>query len=353
MLRIWVIVTLVAGVLAFSCAGRQSLHEAVAPQQATGEAIGSFEQALNSALGELDALALPKNVEPKLFNRLKSALAEALSARGEAKLVSRPPSGAANAVSDLEVVDNGDGTYSLVWSYVNAGDYNQDSIVNIMDVTPLAAHFNETAEPTNEWIDGNRDGGITILDVTPLAAGFFCELADYAVETSDDEGASWDEVARVNFSEGVEEPAGTRKSFVHLLTDPVEMALYRVVPYDSIGVEPGPESAPARFTSAPPALDLSDETPANAGEGTCDAPYLVEIDTQYRLVVMTGETEVTTELSFETLPPAFIAISEESPFMLTVENELAGDFWVQAAWRELAPLRSNKLYFRVEAQLPP
>ncbi|OPX22166.1 MAG: hypothetical protein B1H03_05065, partial [Planctomycetales bacterium 4484_113] len=65
----------------------------------------------------------------------------------EKKLVSSPPTGEANRVDDLALTDNGDGTYTLTWSYKNIGDYNQDGIVNVMDLTPLAVHLGEQVPP--------------------------------------------------------------------------------------------------------------------------------------------------------------------------------------------------------------
>jgi len=270
------------------------------------------------------------------------------------KTASKPPSGQSNRVDDLELIDNGDGTYTLAWSYFNVGDYNQDGIVNIQDITPLAAHFNESADASNEWIDGNGDTIINISDITPLAAGFFSQVAEYAVESSGDEGESWSEAMRVEFNAAIQEPAGTRKRFAVPLPEPAELNLYRVVPFDSSGTAFGPESNLVRFTAQPPTLKLSDETPADAGDGSYEAPYLVTVSTEYQLVVTIGEgSPVTTELSFQTFPPAMISISNESPFTLVVDNEMAGDFWVQALWREVAPVKSNRLYFRVEATLPP
>jgi len=116
----------------------------------------------------------PEGVDESLFSNLKSALAGQLrtlnAERGTSRIASSPPTCDANRVDDLALIDNGDGTYALTWSYRNVSDYNQDGIVNVLDITPLAAHFNEPTDETNESIDGSGDGAITILDVTPLAA---------------------------------------------------------------------------------------------------------------------------------------------------------------------------------------
>ena len=60
-----------------------------------------------------------------------------LQGRGE-KLASRVPIGPKNLINDLSYSVGGEGVFTLTWSYRNVGDYNQDGIVNIMDLTPLA-----------------------------------------------------------------------------------------------------------------------------------------------------------------------------------------------------------------------
>jgi len=76
-----------------------------------------------------------------------------------AKAVSAPPAGEANRVEDLSVADNGDGTYTLFWHYRNLGDYNQDGVVSIADVTPVAIHYGEHYSIMWQVIDEVIDAG--------------------------------------------------------------------------------------------------------------------------------------------------------------------------------------------------
>jgi len=135
-------------------------------------------------------------------------------------------------VHDLQLIDNGDGTYTLTWSYRNVGDYNQDGIVSISDITPLAVHFNETATPENEWIDGNGDSVINIADITPLAANFFTDCAGYRVQGQTAPG-SWTQVAEVPFSLAIGEGECLRFDY-----DLGALAhdFYRVLPYEASGL---------------------------------------------------------------------------------------------------------------------
>ena len=219
--------------------------------ETTGVAVVPTAVSLDQALAELDALPTPEDVDASLFSELKEALREALVGRvgrgfipaeeGTArlksrptqgiKIVSKPPTGEANKVDDLEVTDLGDGTYTLTWHYRNCGDYNQDGIVNIMDITPLAAHFNEATDETNEWVDGNGDTAITILDVTPLAAGFFNTVDHYEVEASHLDFGPWNIVANAPLVE----VTGERMRLTYDLGSSPAYTFWRVVPVDAEG----------------------------------------------------------------------------------------------------------------------
>ena len=180
-----VILAVLVFLLIGSCGKGKSASSLLAPQESvrgfpSQETEGRKLPSLDEVLAELDALPAPEGVDESVFSALKSALREALqntwttgvppvgtgetfTRRGEPvlqteekKLVSAPPTGEANRVNDLELVDNGDGTYALTWSYKNLGDYNQDGIVNIMDITPLAVHLGEPEGDPNsitEMID--------------------------------------------------------------------------------------------------------------------------------------------------------------------------------------------------------
>ena len=206
---------------------------------------------LSEALADLDALPTPEGVDEAVFSALKSALREALQntwttgvppvgtgetpvVQGEEKkLVSKPPTGEANRVDDLEITDLHDGTYTLTWSYRNTGDYNQDGIVNVMDITPLAVHFNESADETNEWIDGNGDSVINIADITPLAANFFTDCAGYSVQAADAADGTFNGIAL----ESLNDASGEGRLILSFDLPPGAPRFVRVVPLDGEEVE--------------------------------------------------------------------------------------------------------------------
>ena len=95
-------------------------------------------------------------------------------------------------VADLSAVplswDSETGT--LTWDYYHQGDYNQDGLVTVSDLTPLGVHY-DTAGPFDKataisCVDGNRDGYITVSDITPIGANYDSQVSGYYVFASDD-----------------------------------------------------------------------------------------------------------------------------------------------------------------------
>jgi uncharacterized delta-60 repeat protein len=212
---------------------------------------------VNSAIAELDAMATPKGADPAVFASLKDALREALIVRGTGKLVATPPTGTANSIPDLVVTDNGDGTYNFAWHYYNIGDYNQDGIVGVSDITPLAMHFGQTwdnAVPGDvntlpAVADGSNNEKVDIADVTPIAMNFGVEIANYRLDTSPNGIDSWGEVNVIPLSEGLDKETARMRFSVDL---PAYAGIwYHLVPRDGEGNSGQPSvafQAPATVT---------------------------------------------------------------------------------------------------------
>lgn len=222
--------------LLLSC-GQDVSHENGSSASITPSVVNSHFD-LNTALAEIGSYSAPPEVDAAVFAQLKSALSDALVARSKGKLVSSPPSGTANAVPDLEISDAGGGTVNLTWHYYNTGDYNQDGIVNVSDITPLAIHYNEavTSNPGDEnlllsVINGGGGTKIGIDDVTPIAMYFGSEVANYRIETSPTPGGAYTPVQPVAFSTA--QDAGTARAHFTANFAPTWANWYRVVPVDS------------------------------------------------------------------------------------------------------------------------
>ena len=283
-------------------------------------------------------------VDRELVASLTHLLESSLSTRRQ---TSAPPTNPSGKVTDLSARSGPGGTAVFAWSFLNPGDYNQDGIVNILDITPLAAHFQEPATATNEWIDGNGDSAITILDVTPLAANFFNVVSGYVLEHSpDNEEATYAEVLRDTVANMTVDDTG-RLQLELTLDSPVYGEYYRVRPYDeAVPDEPGIPSDPVMLGAAGLVLKLSETTPAESGDGKTEGtPYVLLTGTQYQLLVenMQG-ADLSAEATLTATPPFFVDIGGDVPRTLEVTDPHAGDFTVQAFVDDLS---SNAVYFRV------
>jgi outer membrane protein assembly factor BamB len=217
-----------------TCGGRK--HKApVVPELTGGGAQPQPRQevSLDQALAELEAMTGPEGVNEGIFQQLKDELARQLVARGEGKIVSTPP-GENSRVTDLDLIDNWDGTYSLVWHYYNLGDYDQNGTVAISDITPIAVHFGEQVPPGGKdsltgVIDGSGNGVVDIADITPIAQGFMRDVAGYRAEGTTSLLDPWEWVDDTPYESAV----GTGRKRFDLRLNYIDYQTYHVVPYDS------------------------------------------------------------------------------------------------------------------------
>jgi len=101
----------------------------------------------------------------------------------------------------------------------------------------LAFYFQQQANETNKWIDGNEDGIIDIKDITPLASNFGTECAGYLIERSEngDDFYEIEDYSKVSFNES--SGVGRKKFKSPDLENLVSGIYLRVVPYDSVNVK--------------------------------------------------------------------------------------------------------------------
>jgi len=76
----------------------------------------------------------------------------------------------------------------LTWSYACQGDYDQNGLVTITDLTPLGRFFGLQGPFDERFstsvVDGNGDGEISIADITPIGANFQRGVEGYNVFSS-------------------------------------------------------------------------------------------------------------------------------------------------------------------------
>jgi hypothetical protein len=218
----------------FSCGG----HNKARVGGAGASPVNSeHPQSLSDALAQLDALPVPADVKPEVFLQLKAALKSALTTNNQlptTRIVSTPPTGEANRVNDLAIADNGDGTYSLTWHYRNLGDYNQDGVVGVADITPLAVHYGETWTTGQEnsiaaVVDGSGNNKVDIADVTPIAMNFACSVDHYTIEASDAVDSDFTLISESSLSAT---DNSSRLNFNYSIGEPPTFAYWRIAPVD-------------------------------------------------------------------------------------------------------------------------
>jgi hypothetical protein len=231
---------------------------------------------LENALAELDALKTPPGVDAAVFTQLKASLRAALVERfnREGKITAKAPQGGVNIVNDLDYGQNGAMEWELTWTYKNVGDYNQDGIVNVADLTPIAIKFNMQAT-TPDVIVVNGGGGdkINVDDITPIAMHWYEETALYRIESSPTSSGIYTEVGNVNLLDGTR-PDGGFRHFTLLLPE-VANVWYRVVPYDSANNR-GIPGEPVHFLLPDGSPVVTNVTPGGGMAGT-DVTFVAEM----------------------------------------------------------------------------
>ncbi|MBN2083171.1 PKD domain-containing protein [bacterium] len=155
----------------------------------TGELAGADQQ-LDSLIS-LDVLSRAGVV---YLGQVITSAAQAGSFQGTARLArvefrpepfaarqaSTPPEAATATGLDWDVENK-----VLSWGYHLPGDYNQDGLVSVHDLTPLGVHFQEAgpfdSHSALSVIDGNSDGLITVNDITPIGQHFNRSIEGYRI----------------------------------------------------------------------------------------------------------------------------------------------------------------------------
>ena len=267
-----------------TCGGKQSSASSCQlPDGNGGQA--ATEKSLDEALAELDAYPCPEGVDEALFEELKDALAsqlesrfsnrdssaghsrlESRDSRPEGKIVSAPPIGDANKVTDLAITDNGDGTYTLSWHYRNSGDYDQNSIVDIADITQIAMHYGESYDIEDEdcllaVIDGSGNGAVDIADITPLAMNYSTNCEGYRIQGGNTLTGSFTSLGNVS----LQTATGDGRLEFNTGATSILYLYSRVVPYDWQGKDGEPSDAvlvpgdPPEIVSVSPISGMEDE----------------------------------------------------------------------------------------------
>ena len=89
-------------------------------------------------------------------------------------------------------------TTVIEWPYTNPGDYDQNKVVTIADLTPLGQYFGSVATDGKfdyrsvlSLVDGDGNGVINISDLTPIGANLGNTVDDYRLYRSADPDADY------------------------------------------------------------------------------------------------------------------------------------------------------------------
>jgi PKD repeat protein len=264
--------------------------------QATGLLAGGSPSPVADNLLELHALGTPGRVTSgqilARFQQRPGFSGGGVLAR--VWLARRPmPRGASatpvlnSAKVDLDL----DANAKLSWSLVHPGDYNQDGLVSINDLTPLGASIGQSVAPSKfppntalSVVDGNDDGLISINDLTPVGANLNLLISKYVLFSSlttadypaaNGDGTALTPLAELDVKTQMVSPWSntTRKRFELTLGTPQEAAYYWVRPADSSGNYGTPSNSVQYFSpNAGPTADVS----ADVTSG--DFPLTVNFD---------------------------------------------------------------------------
>jgi len=167
-----------------------------------------------------------------------------------ARATSKAPSDTMAQVTDLSIIDQTSTTVTLKWKERNPGDYNEDSLVSISDLTPLGPYFGQkvidAADPVAAGIaDGNGDGFVNISDLTPIGSHLGNQLSGYVLYTNDNGTAEANQVPRPT---GIDTHKPVYYQFVAGYTGTEK---YSVKPMGSSHTDVGPQSNIAQITIVP------------------------------------------------------------------------------------------------------
>ena len=172
----------------------------------------------------IQAAPAPPGVEPEVFEALKAALISSLRTTSSGKLANIAPTGGDNVVKDLFLLEDG-GQFSLEWSYLNNGDTDRNTEVNISDLTPIGVHYNaRIGDPdwmTAKVADCDGNGEVNISDVTKLGLHYLSQCNGYNIYGSDSTEGPWTQVGSKSYGLGGNPPVPVGPGGHELASDAV------------------------------------------------------------------------------------------------------------------------------------
>jgi hypothetical protein len=259
-----------------------------------------------------------------------------------------------------------DGVDTLTWHYASIGDYDQNSEVNIADLTPLGVNFGEVGpfayETSESVVDGDRNGEINLADITPIGQNFQRVVTGYGIYTStntadagtnDNIGAnddhtidSFDEVA---FSTATGTVAD-RKSFSYTIAAVDPNAFYWVRPLDANDSSEGTRSNLVTFGTSNIA-SFSLQNPPVTGSGTIADHYVLADSAVLNFIVMDPDSNDVSDTAVYTVSDPGAGSVGAGTHTLNVTPGFTGNFFVSATFEGVSTAPSS-IHFQVGTVTP-
>ncbi len=245
-----------------------------------------------------------------------------------------------------------EGSWSLRWPYGNTGDYDQNSEVNIADLTPIGIHFGAAVnDPASAqaMIDGDGNGEINIADITPIGVNYGNSLTGYRIwelaSPPDWLGtADTPPLAEVAFADASGSPSLDRLQFAWQYPADPGYRWLRVAAYS--GDETGePTDIIFTYPSLQPLLSLADAT-GISGSGSAADPFYLEAASNTELhLELQDSTDVSLDAlsSYQLSGPAGAVLNAN---VIELDAAAAGDYLVNAT-HDGVPSDPWGLYFHV------
>jgi hypothetical protein len=275
--------------------------------------------------------------------------------------VSEVPSTSGSA--SVLLFDSSNASAELQWDYANKGDFNQDSLVTLADLTPLGSHLNEgdgtgfARSDVLSVIDGDGNGVITIAELTPLGSNLGNGVTGYNVYGSTDPTHVPTDATDVsdpadllNTAAGTIVPTDAinlanktseRLQFTFDLATLTPNMRYWVRPYETTRTN---EGWPSNVVGDVPTPGLTLAVPPAVGDGSSGNPYIVEFGQNYNLVLTDpsdGDVTDAAGTTYHTSDAGHVTFAGHN---MTIAANAGPDFTVYADYNGV---NSNILSFHI------
>ncbi len=168
--------------------------------------------------------------------------------------IQRRPSAAPDSDGARSTLSYDSQAQTLNWQHFSPGDYNQDGLVAVSDLTPIGIHFNKDvpagSDPDGrdntsieDVVDGSNDGKVNVSDLTAIGLNFQDRVSSYNIYegaladlpggNSDPNGAGAQRLVTIPFNQNNGNAGTARVGFSHVLGPLPGNTVYWVRPNDA------------------------------------------------------------------------------------------------------------------------